>query len=200
VYIPTKSLGSPPPQRARDLLHIGELVALIVDRYDDATRGIDARAIRMEDDITYYDSARASTATDASMLEQSHDATSTGGSEQPTRRSELVATKKRAAKKAPAKKKAVARKAPAKKKAAAKKAPARKTAAKKAPAKKKAAAKKAPAKRKAAAKKAPAKRKAAAKKAPAKKKAVAKKAPAKRKATARKTTAKKATKRTAKRR
>jgi hypothetical protein len=200
VYIPTKSLGSPPPQRARDLLHIGELVALIVDRYDDATRGIDARAIRMEDDITYYDSARASTATDVSVLEQSHDATSKDGSEQPTRRSELVATKKRAAKKAPAKKKAVARKAPAKKKAAAKKAPARKTAAKKAPAKKKAAAKKAPAKRKAAAKKAPAKRKAAAKKAPAKKKAVAKKAPAKRKATARKTTAKKATKRTAKRR
>jgi len=89
--------------------------------------------------------------------------------------------KKSAAKKAPTKKKAVAKKAPAKKKAVAKKAPA-----KKAPAKKKAVAKKAPAKKKAVAKKAPAK------KAPAKKKAVAKKAPAKKKAVAKKTPAKKA--------
>ena len=76
-----------------------------------------------------------------------------------------MASRKSAAKKAPAKKKAAAKKAPAKKKAAAKKAPA----------KKKAVAKKAPAKKKAVAKKAPAKKKAVAKKAPAKKKAVAKK-------------------------
>ena len=69
-----------------------------------------------------------------------------------------MASRKTAAKKAPAKKKPVAKKAPAKKKAVAKKAPA-----KKAPAKKKAIAKKAPAK------KAPAKKKAVAKKAPAKK-------------------------------
>ena len=102
------------------------------------------------------------------------------------------AKKKAAAKKAPAKKKAVAKKAPAKKKAVAKKAPAKKKAvAKKAPAKKKAVAKKAPAKKKAAAKKAPAKKKAVAKKAPAKKKAVAKKAPAKKKAVAKKAPAKK---------
>ena len=100
--------------------------------------------------------------------------------------------KKPAAKKAPAKKKAAAKKAPAKKKAVAKKAPAKKKAvakkapAKKAPAKKKAVAKKAPAK------KAPAKKKAAAKKAPAKKKAAAKKAPAKKKAVAKKAPAKKA--------
>jgi len=80
-----------------------------------------------------------------------------------------MASRKTAAKKAPAKKKAAAKKAPAKKKAVAKKAPA----------KKKAVAKKAPAKKKAVAKKAPAKKKAIAKKAPAKKKAVAKKAPAK---------------------
>ena len=102
------------------------------------------------------------------------------------------AKKKAAAKKAPAKKKAVAKKAPAKKKAVAKKAPAKKKAvAKKAPAKKKAVAKKAPAKKKAVAKKAPAKKKAVAKKAPAKKKAVAKKAPAKKKAVAKKAPAKK---------
>ena len=103
-----------------------------------------------------------------------------------------MASRKSAAKKAPAKKKAVAKKAPAKKKAAAKKTPAKKKAvAKKAPAKKKAAAKKAPAKKKAAAKKAPAKKKATAKKAPATKKAVAKKAPAKKKAVAKKASAKK---------
>ena len=83
-----------------------------------------------------------------------------------------------------ASRKTAAKKAPAKKKASAKKAPAKKPAAKKAPAKKKAAAKKAPAKKKAVAKKAPAKKKAVtkkapAKKAPAKKKAVAKKAPTK---------------------
>ena len=75
-----------------------------------------------------------------------------------------MASRKTAAKKAPAKKKAAAKKAPAKKKAVAKKAPA----------KKKAVAKKAPAKKKAVAKKAPTKKKAVAKKAPAKKKAVAK--------------------------
>ena len=103
-----------------------------------------------------------------------------------------MASRKTAAKKAPAKKKAAAKKAPAKKKAVAKKAPAKKKAvAKKAPAKKKAVAKKAPAKKKAVAKKAPAKKKAVAKKAPAKKKAVAKKAPAKKKAVAKKAPAKK---------
>ena len=89
-----------------------------------------------------------------------------------------MASRKSAAKKAPAKKKAVAKKAPAKKKAVAKKAPTKeKAVAKKAPAKKKAVAKKAHAKKKAVAKKAPAK-KAVAKKAPAKK-AAKKKSPAK---------------------
>ena len=68
-----------------------------------------------------------------------------------------------------ASRKTAAKKAPAKKKATAKKAPAKKSAAKKAPTKKKAVAKKAPAKKKAVAKKAPAKKKAVAKKAPAKK-------------------------------
>ena len=107
-----------------------------------------------------------------------------------------MASRKTAAKKAPAKKKATAKKAPAKKsaakkapakkKATAKKAPAKKSAAKKAPAKKKAVAKKAPAK------KAPAKKKALAKKASAKKKAVAKKAPAKKAPAKKKALAKKA--------
>ena len=104
--------------------------------------------------------------------------------------------KKSAAKKAPAKKKAVAKKAPAKKAPAKKKAVAKKAPTKKAPAKKKAVAKKAPAKKAPTKKKAVAK-KAVAKKAPAKKKAAAKKAPAKpapatKKAVAKKVPAKKA--------
>ena len=112
-----------------------------------------------------------------------------------------MASRKTAAKKAPAKKKAsakkapakkpAAKKAPAKKKAVAKKAPAKKPAAKKAPAKKKAVAKKAPAK-KAPAKKKTVAKKAPAKKAPAKKKTVAKKAPAKKAPAKKKTVAKKA--------
>ena len=113
-----------------------------------------------------------------------------------------MASRKTAAKKAPAKKKATAKKAPAKKSAvkkapANKKAVAKKAPAKKAPAKKKALAKKAPAKKKAVAKKAPAKKapakkKAVAKKALAKKKAVAKKAPSKRAPAKKKAVAKKA--------
>jgi hypothetical protein len=193
VYIPTKALGDPPPSRARDVLTLGELTLVAVDRYDDASCGIDVRAIRNEERDAYYASPRASSSAVMPSSDVDADAatgrTSIEGSEQPTRRSEPVATKKVAAKKATAKK-APAKKAPAKK-AAAKKAPA-KAVAKKAPAKKavakKAPAKKAPAK-KAVAKKAPAK-KAVAKKAPAKK-AVAKKAPAK-KAAAKKAPAKKA--------
>jgi DnaK suppressor protein len=90
-----------------------------------------------------------------------------------------------------ASRKTAAKKAPAKKKATAKKAPAKKSAAKKVPAKKKAVAKKAPAKKEPAKKKAVA-RKAPAKKAPAKKKAVAKKAPAKKALAKKKAVAKKA--------
>ena len=90
-----------------------------------------------------------------------------------------------------ASRKTAAKKAPARKKASAKKAPAKKPAAKKAPAKKKAVAKKAPAKKAPAKKKAVAK-KAPAKKAPAKKKTVAKKAPAKKAPAKKKTVAKKA--------
>ncbi len=162
VYAPTKALGDPPPARARDMLTLGQPTLVAIDRYDDDACGIDVRAIRIDERDAYYASARASSSFVSSNTEI--DDTTTEGSEQPTRRSEPVATKKAAAKKATAKK-APAKKAAAKK-APAKKAPAKKAAAKKAPAKK-AVAKKAPAK-KAAAKKAPAK-KAAAKKTVAKK-------------------------------
>ena len=149
VYAPTKALGDPPPARARDVLSLGEPTLVVIDRYDDDACGIDVRAIRMDERDAYYASPRASSSSVFSSTEV--DRTASEGSEQPIRRSEPVATKKAAAKKA-------VKKAPAKK-AAAKKAPAKKAAAKKAPAKK-AAAKKAPAK-KAAAKKAPAKKTAA---------------------------------------
>ena len=178
VYVPTKALGDPPPARARDVLTLGQPTLVAIDRYDDDACGIDVRAVRVEERDAYYASARASSSFMSSI--SVFDDIASEGSEQPTRRSEPVATKKATAKKAPAKK-APAKKAPAKK-AVAKKAPAKKAVAKKAPAKK-AVAKKAPAKKavakKAVAKKAPAK-KAPAKKAPAKK-AVAKKAPAKKK-------------------
>jgi Zc3h12a-like Ribonuclease NYN domain len=136
VYIPTKSLSDPPPARARDVLTLGEPTIVAIDRYDDVACGIDVRGIRIDEQDSYYDSRRASSSIDSSN--NLSDDTPSEGSEQPTRRSEQVATKKAAAKKP-------AKKAPAKK-AAAKKAPAKKAAAKKAPAKK-AAAKKAPAKK-----------------------------------------------------
>jgi hypothetical protein len=132
VYIPTKSLGDPPPARARDVLTLGQPTLVAIDRYDDDVCGIDVRAIRIDERDAYYASARASSSFVSSNTEIDH--TTTEGSEQPTRRSEPVATKKAVAKKATAKK-APAKKAPAKK-AAAKKAPAKRAAAKKTVAKK----------------------------------------------------------------
>ena len=127
VYVPTKALGDPPPARARDVLTVGQPTLVAIDRYDDDACGIDVRSIRIAERDTYYASARASSSSSSSSTEVDYAASE--GSEQPTRRSEPVATKKAAAKKAPAKK-AAAKKAPAKK-AAAKKAPAKKAAAKK---------------------------------------------------------------------
>ncbi len=173
-YLPSNSMGDPPPQKARDVVSRQQTVTVRVVSLDAERRGINVELIDVG----------AMVGDDASR-QPNHAETDSVGEAPPTRSTRHMATKKAAAKKAPAKK-AAAKKAPAKK-AAAKKAPAKKAAAKKAPAKK-AAAKKAPAK-KAAAKKAPAK-KAAAKKAPAKK-AAAKKAPAK-KAAAKKAPAKKA--------
>jgi len=201
-YVPLKSMGDPPPARARDVLSLGETRAFVVDTIDAPRRGIDlalsardaaarATARARAEDVpigTTASGARVkaptSTSQAATPLRADHHA-----EEAP------VTPVKKAAKRAPARKR-TAKKAPARK-TAAKKAPARKRVAKRAPARK-AAAKKAPA-RKRVAKKAPA-RKRTAKKAPARKtaarkttarKRVAKKAPA-RKTAARKRTAKKA--------
>jgi hypothetical protein len=185
-YLPLKSLGTPAPRSAREVLSLGTTYTFVVHAFDTPRRGVD---------LTMPGVGTATARTSLAAAGSASDPV------QPTEEERVAPAKKKkaAARKAPARKKAAAKKAPARKKAAAKKAPARKkAAAKKAPARKKAAAKKAPArKKKAAAKKAPAKRKkAAAKKAPAKrKKAAAKKAPAKkRKAAAKRAPARKATK------
>jgi len=217
-YVPLKSMGEPAPQRARDVLNIGETYAFTVASIDAPQRGIDlalvpgtggkARVVShpLPKGVPIGTVARAADDDASNKTTKSAFVTATNSpADHSAKEAPVSPTKKAAAKKAPAKKapakKTVAKKAPAKKaparktaakKAPAKKAPARKTAAKKAPARK-APAKKTVAK-KAPARKAPA-RKTAAKKAPARKapakKAVAKKAPA-RKAPAKKTAAKKA--------
>jgi hypothetical protein len=212
-YVPLKSMGDPPPLRARDLLDIGETCTFTVASIDAPHRGIDLALVPgssmksqlpshpLPQGVPIGTVARSVSTDDTNKYPTATVVTDTNSpAKHSAKEAPVTPVKKAAAKKAPAKK-APARKAAAKK-APAKKAPARKTAAKKAPAKKaparKTAAKKAPAKkapaRKTAAKKAPA-RKTAAKKAPARKTA-AKKAPARKtaakKAPARKTAAKKA--------
>jgi hypothetical protein len=121
-YIPTKLLSEPPPARARDVLRIGSVVTLHVHTLHDDTRGIDLAAFTTSPPHMVYAGARRSTPT-SSDTESSVDETSGLGNEEPTRRGELVAAKKKAAKKSTKK---AAKKAPAKK--AAKKAPAKKAA------------------------------------------------------------------------
>jgi hypothetical protein len=121
-YIPTKLLSDPPPARARDVLRIGSVVTLHVHTLHDDTRGIDLAAFTTSPPHMLYAGARRSTPT-SSNADSSVDETSGRGNEEPTRRGELVAAKKKAAKKATKK---AAKKAPAKK--AAKKAPAKKAA------------------------------------------------------------------------
>ncbi len=206
-YIPLKSMGDPPPARARDIFTIGETRQFVVSSVDAPRRGIDL-AMTESDSATEVVShplplgvpigtvarpverdARRKAATDT-VGTATNSLADHPAEEAPVTPAKKAAAKKATAKKAPARKTA-ARKAPARKRTA-KKAPARKTAARKAPARKRTA-KKAPA-RKTAARKAPARKRTA-------KKATARKAPARktaaRKAPARKRTAKKATARKA---
>ena len=187
-YIPLKSMGDPPPAKAREVLTLGEVRAFEVTSFDSQRRGIDVALA--EPGVAAAGVAAAPQGQDSELPHQ------------PTAQ-EAVPTM------APVKKKAAAKKAPAKKKAVAKKTVAKKTVTKRAPAKKtvakKTVAKRAPAKKtvakKTVAKRAPAKKtvakKTVAKRAPAKKtvakKTTAKKAPAK-KATARKAPAKRVAK------
>jgi len=186
-YVPLKSMGTPPPARARDLLAIGETYSFTVASIDAPHRGIDLALVPGTDGkarvvahplprgVPIGTVARPVDGDDSDKTTNSAPVTDTNSpADHSAKEAPVSPTKKAAAKKAPAKK-APAKKAPARK-AVAKKAPARKAPAKKAPARK------APAK-KTVAKKTVAK-KAPARKAPAKK-TVAKKAPA-RKAPARK--------------
>jgi hypothetical protein len=213
-YVPLKSMGDPPPLRARDILTIGETYPFTVASIDAPHRGIDLALVPgtggkakilshpLPNGVPIGTVARAvdddaeSKTTNSTLRTATNSPADHSAKEAPVSPIKKAAAKKAPAKKAPAKKtaakKAPARKAPAKKvaakKAPAKRAPAKKSAAKKAPARKapakKTAAKKAPAR------KAPAKR-TAAKKAPARK-APAKKAPA-RKAVAKRAPAKRTT-------
>jgi hypothetical protein len=154
-YLPLKSLGTPAPRSAREVLSSGTTYTFVVHGFDTPRRGVD---------LTMPGVGTA-------MARNLASAGSASDPVQPTEEERVAAARKKApAKKAPARKKAAAKKAPARKKAPAKRAPARKkAAAKKAPARKKAPAKRAPARKKAAAKRAPARKKAPAKRAPARK-------------------------------
>jgi hypothetical protein len=216
-YLPSSAMGDPPPNRARDVVSLGQTAIVKVESLDSDRRGINVELVRtVTDDGTQQTSSTGSSRRrkqDRTSQQPATVADDSAGEANPTRSETTVATKKsakkatkKAAKKAPATATTSARAA----KATARKA-GRKTTAKKAPAKKatkKTTAKKAPAKKatkKTTAKKAPAKKatkKTTAKKAPAKKaakKTTAKKAPAKKaakKTTAKKAPAKKATKKT----
>lgn len=215
-YLPLRAMGDPAPNRARDLLALGDVVDVRVTGIDTPRRGIDVELVLDEEGrprITGHAGPAPSGATgpepepaagsttrrrtrrtklrdreQAAASPSGLDEVGTTDGAESTAEEAPVSAVKKAAKKATAKK-ATAKKAVSKK-AAAKKAASKKAAARKAPARKKAAAKKAPAK-KAASKKSAAK-KSAAKKAPARKKAAAKKAPARKKAAAKKAPAKKA--------
>jgi hypothetical protein len=110
-YIPTKLMSDPPPARARDVLRVGSVVTLRVHALHDDTRGIDLAAFTTSPPSMVYAGTRRSTPM-SSDSEISAEETSGLGSEQPTRRGELVAAKKKAAKKSTKK---AAKKAPAKK-------------------------------------------------------------------------------------
>ena len=134
-------------------MRVGSVVSLHVHALHDDTRGIDLAAFTTSPPQMVYAGARRSTPMSFES-ETSADETPGLGNEEPTRRGELVAAKKKAAKKATKK---AAKKAPAKKaakktakkatkktakkatKKAAKKATGRKKAAKKAGGRKKAA-------------------------------------------------------------
>ena len=206
-YLPSSAMGDPPPNRARDVVALGQTIIVRVESLDSDRRGINVVLVRTVND----DGNKQQPASGGKSRGRKERRTSqllgpvadeSAREENLTRSKTTVATKKtakKAAKKSPAKK--AAKKATKKQAAkATSSARATKAAAKKAAKKTtKKAAKKAPAKKaakkttKKAAKKAPAKKaakkttKKAAKKAPAKKaakkttKKAAKKAPAKKK-------------------
>ena len=101
-YLPSNSMGDPPPQKARDVVSRQQTVTVRVVSLDAERRGINVELIDVG----------AMVGDDASR-QPNHAETDSVGEAPPTRSTRHMATKK-AAKKAPAKK-AAAKKAPAKK-------------------------------------------------------------------------------------
>jgi hypothetical protein len=150
-YVPLRLMANPPPRSAREVMHIGDAVTLVVTSFAPGRRSVD---------LAMPDMAPATVLVPAPELEAIAETVTaaTQAAEPPAKKG---AAKKAPAKKAPAKKKAAAAEPPAKKAATRKAtAPAKEASAKRAAPAKKAAAKKT------AAKKAPAKRVAAKKTAP----------------------------------
>ncbi len=183
-YLPSRSMGDPPPAKARDVVSVGQELRVKIESYDPSRRGINValesvgrRPDTSQSKVPNRQENVSQSKKSKTRAQQRHVLTDGPSREPNLTRSNIVATKKTAKKKAKKATKKVAKKASGKtvakatsskraKKAIAKKAPAKKATkkvAKKAPAKK--AAKKATKK---VAKKAPAKK--AAKKATKKKK------------------------------
>ena len=95
VYLPLRLLGDPAPRRARDAVAVGETREIVVHRFDDDRRGIDAGIIPLG-------SSNGETGVSASQADAN-----------PQGKGPTVAAKKASTKKAA--KKAPAKKAPAKK-------------------------------------------------------------------------------------
>ncbi len=141
VYLPLRLMGPTPPNKARDVVGVGQRVSVEVHQFSPARRSIDVGLVEVLDDAAVDGAADVVSKTAAATRAASNTAAS---KKSPAKKvaakkvpAKKVAAKKVAANKAPAKK-APANKAPAKK-APAKKAPAKKAPAKKVPAKKAAA-------------------------------------------------------------
>ena len=223
-YIPLKSMGDPPPAKAREVLSLGEVRPLEVTSFDSQRRGIDvalaepgAAPIAVDAafagpgiELPHQPTAQEAAPTMAPAKKRAPATTAAAQElakvEKAVRKTVAAAKKKvvganKAVKRkaTTAGKKATAKKTSVKRSTAAKKAAAKRPSVKRSTAAKKGAAKRTSAQRSTAAKKGAAKR-TSAKKSPAKR-STAKKAPAKRatakRSTAKKTTAKKTTARKA---
>ena len=128
-YIPLKSMGDPPPNRARDLLTKGETQRFVVDSVDAPNRGVDLAlpGFRQSDDGP--DDLDLDEPDDGDVVDSSSSTPDTGSTATMAAKKKASAKKAATKKKAAARKKAAAKKTAAKKKSATKKAAAKKTAA-----------------------------------------------------------------------
>jgi hypothetical protein len=118
-YVPLKSMGDPPPRRARDALQIGEVRSFVVDTIDTPRRGIDLALLH--EDAVAHDRARTSDERqdEGKANTEAPQAVTKSGADHPAQEAPVTPVKKaakkttkKAARKSPAKK---AAKRPAKK-------------------------------------------------------------------------------------